>query len=47
MRIKRTSDGSVDLRTKKGRAIAERMRNARAARGKKGFSRFFSWLFGG
>lgn len=33
-RLKRTQDGSVDLRTKEGRAIAERMAKARAARAK-------------
>ncbi len=33
--VKRTADGSVDLRTKEGRAIAERMAKARAAREKK------------
>ena len=33
--VKRTADGSVDLRTKEGRAIAERMAKARAGREKK------------
>lgn len=34
-RLKRTSDGSVDLRTKAGKEIAARMAKARAARKKK------------
>ena len=34
MALKRTSDGSVDLRTKQGKAIAARMAKARAARSK-------------
>ncbi|MCQ2217999.1 MAG: hypothetical protein MJZ33_05880 [Paludibacteraceae bacterium] len=33
-RLKRTADGSVDLRTKEGKAIAERMAKARAAKNK-------------
>lgn len=33
-RLKRTADGSVDLRTKAGKKIAERMAKARAAREK-------------
>ena len=32
-RLKRTADGSVDLRTKAGKAIAARMAKARASRG--------------
>jgi hypothetical protein len=47
MRVKRTADGSVDLRTKKGRAIAERMAKARAARGKRKKKGFFVWVLGG
>lgn len=43
-RLKRTADGTVDLRTKEGRRIAARMKKARAARGKK--KGFFSWLKG-
>ena len=35
MAIKRTADGSVDLRTREGKAIAERMAKARKAIGKK------------
>ena len=34
-RLKRTADGSVDLRTKAGKKIAERMAKARAARARK------------
>lgn len=47
VRAKRTADGSVDLRTKKGRAIADRMRKARAARGKSKKKGFFVWVLGG
>lgn len=44
-RLKRTKDGSVDLRTKKGREIAARLAKARAARAKKlKKSKFFSWF---
>ena len=32
MVVKRTADGKVDKRTKEGKAIAERMAKARAAR---------------
>ena len=32
-RLKRTADGSVDLRTKAGKAIAARMAKVRASRG--------------
>ena len=32
MALKRTADGTVDLRTKAGKAIAARMAKARAAR---------------
>ena len=34
-RLKRTADGSVDLRTKAGKKIAERMAKARATRARK------------
>ena len=32
-KLKRTQDGTVDLRTKEGKAIAARMKKAREARG--------------
>lgn len=34
MAVKKTADGKVDKRTKEGKAIAERMAKARAARAK-------------
>jgi len=39
VRVKRTKDGSVNLRTKKGKEIAEKMKKARAAKGKSWFSK--------
>ena len=45
--LKRKADGSLDLRTSKGREIAARMRKARAARGKSKGKGFFAWIFGG
>lgn len=35
MALKRTKEGKIDKRTKEGKAVAERMAKARAARGKK------------
>jgi hypothetical protein len=34
-KVKKTKDGTVDLRTKKGREIADRMKKARKAKEKK------------
>lgn len=41
-RLKRTSDGSVDLRTKKGKEIAARLAKARATKEKK--AKKFKWF---
>ncbi len=35
MALKKTKTGKIDKRTKEGKAVAERMAKARAARGKK------------
>ncbi len=42
-KAKRKAGGGVDKRTKEGKAIAERLAKARAARAKKSK---FTWLFG-
>lgn len=44
MAVKRNADGTVDKRTKEGKAIAERMAKARAAKGslKNRLKRLFS-----
>lgn len=41
-RLKRTKDGTVDLRTKKGKEIAARMAKARKARENK--QKIFKWF---
>ncbi len=43
VKLKKTSSGKVDKRTKEGKVIADRLAKARAARAKK---TKFSWLFG-
>lgn len=44
IKAKRRSDGRLDQRTKKGREISERMRNARASKKKSIWKRiFFFW----
>lgn len=44
-RLKRTKDGTVDLRTKKGKEIAARLAKARRAKAKKAqLKKIFKWL---
>ena len=42
MAVKRNADGTIDKRTKEGKAIAERMAKARAARAKNTTAKKFS-----
>ena len=43
IKAKRRSDGRLDQRTKKGKEIAERMRNARSSKKKSIWKRIFSF----
>lgn len=43
IKVKKTASGKVDKRTKQGKAIADRLAKARAAKERKSK---FSWLFG-